>query len=657
MDIMNKALWTPAPERIAASGITAFAEYLTPRHGPMDSDALYAWSIADSATFWSELWDFAGIIGEKGSAPFIVPDVRLQDTKFFPGARLNYAENILRHTGTGQEVVFWGEDKVKQRYGGIQLRHEVGAFQRVLQAAGITTGDRVAGMLPNMPQSLVSALATSSLGAVWSSCSPDFGPQGIVDRFGQIEPKVLIICDGYYYAGKILPIADKIASVLDRLPSVEHIYVIDYIGQADDAVKRINAAASRVKAQVWGEAVRAAGPSEPQFTRLPFNAPLFILFSSGTTGVPKCIVHCAGGLLLKHLSEHILHSDVKPGDRLFYFTTLGWMMWNWLISGLGTGASLLLFDGSPTHPDADVLWRYAEEERCTHFGTSAKWIDTVKKQDLVPSADHDLSPLRAILSTGSPLSNEGFDYVYKSVKPDVHLASISGGTDICGCFVLGNPTKPVWAGEIQGPAFGLATDVTDDEGQHLAEGKGELVCRNAFPSMPLGFWNDPDGARYHAAYFERMPGLWHHGDFAEWTSHGGIIIHGRSDATLNPGGVRIGTAEIYRVLETIPEIQDAVCIGQPWDGDVRVLLFVIMKPGQTLTDQLIATIKSRIRQGASPRHVPQMVCAVGDIPRTRSGKISELAVRDIVIGMPIKNTEALANPEALEAFKTGPWSG
>lgn len=653
---MTKPLWTPSPDRIAASRLTAFANFLAPRHGVMDSDQLHAWSVADSALFWSELWDFAGVIGDKGAEPYFAQGARLQDGKFFPRGKVNYAENILRFAGDGQEVVFWGEDKVKRRVTGAEIREGTGAFQRVLQRAGVAAGDRVAGILPNMPQSIIAGLGAASIGAIWSSCSPDFGAQGILDRFGQIAPKALIVCDGYYYAGKTLPITDKVIEVAAKLGSLTHIYVLDYLGQAAEAAARIAQNCPGVKVALWSEVLESAGTGEPVFARMPFNHPLYILYSSGTTGAPKCIVHSAGGILLKHLSEHMLHTDVKPGDRVFYFTTLGWMMWNWLLSGLGAGASLLLYDGSPTHPDADILWRYAESERCTHFGTSAKYIESIKKAGAEPGKQHDLTALRSVLSTGSPLSHEGFAWIYEAIKSDVHLASISGGTDICGCFVLGNPTKAVFAGEIQGPALGLAPDVTDEAGAHLAHGKGELVCRNAFPTMPVGFWNDEDGSRYSKAYFERIPGLWHHGDFAEWTPTGGMIIHGRSDATLNPGGVRIGTAEIYRVLETIPQIQDAVAIGQPWQGDVRVLLFAVMKPGAVLDDALIAHIKARIRQGASPRHVPQMIYAVDDIPRTRSGKISELAVRDTVMGLSLKNTEALANPQALDQYKRGPWT-
>lgn len=648
-------LWTPEAEQVASCGLTSFLKFIAPRRGAMDADQLHAWSVSHSADFWSELWDFSGVIGDKGSPPYIVQGERLQETRFFPSARLNYAENLLRFRQSGQEIVFWGENRAKSRTTADQLRMNVGAFQRVLREAGVGKSDRVAAILPNMPEAICAFLGASSIGAIWSSCSPDFGEQGILDRFGQIEPKVLVVANGYYYAGKTIDICEKIAAVLQRLPSVERIYVVNYTGVDSTALERLNTAKPGCAVR-FDVALDEAGHSEPEFERLPFDHPLCILFSSGTTGMPKCIVHRAGGLLIKHLSEHVLHSDLRAGDRLFYFTTLGWMMWNWLVSGLATGASLLLFDGSPTYPSADILWRYAEKERCTHFGTSAKYIDTIKKLQSGPGHTHDLSPLRAVLSTGSPLSPECFYYVYHAIKDDIHLASISGGTDICGCFVLGYPTKPVWRGEIQGAAFGLDPDVVDDTGNRLTGGKGELVCRNAFPSMPLAFWNDPDGKKYRSAYFERMPGLWHHGDFAERTDNGGFIIHGRSDATLNPGGVRIGTAEIYRVLEGVPQIQDAVAIGQPWSADIRVLLFVVVKPGESLTSALADQIKTRIRHGASPRHVPFLIHAVTDIPRTRSGKISELAVRDTVMGLKVKNTEALSNPESLAEYRNGPWN-
>jgi acetoacetyl-CoA synthetase len=476
----------------------------------------------------------------------------------------------------------------------------------------------------------------------------------VLDRFSQIEPKVLIACDGYYYAGKSVDISDKLAAIVDKLPTLRAVIIVRYLGRDDRVVNVLNAnlVSKGARAQTWRDAVTVR-PAEPlRFERLPFSHPLYVLFSSGTTGMPKCIVHSAGGTLLKHLSEHQLHADIKPGDRVFYFTTLGWMMWNWLVSVLASRATLLLYDGSPLHPDANILWDYAQAEKATLFGTSAKYIDAIKKADLQPRRTHDLTSIRTVLSTGSPLAPDSFVYVYEAVKPDVHLASMSGGTDIFGCFVLGVPTKPVYVGEMQGPALGFAVEVLDDAGKPQAGGKGELVCSKPFPSMPIGFWNDPGDKKYRAAYFDRFPNIWHHGDFAEWTEHGGMVIHGRSDATLNPGGVRIGTAEIYRQVELLEEVQEAVVIGQDWDGDVRVVLFVVLKPGVALDDALRERIRKQIRVGASPRHVPAKIVQVADIPRSKSGKISELAVRDIVHGRDIKNREALANPRPSTSTET-----
>jgi acetoacetyl-CoA synthetase len=502
----------------------------------------------------------------------------------------------------------------------------------------------------------VSVLATAAVGAAWSSCSPDFGVQGVLDRFGQIEPKVLVVCDGYYYNGKVIDIADKLVQIVAQLPSVNQVIVVPYLGRDQAVAQGLNTALIHTgrRALTWDNAVRALPQAPLTFERFPFSHPLYVLFSSGTTGMPKCIMHSAGGTLLKHLCEQQLHTDIKAGDRLFFFTTLGWMMWNWVVSALVNGATLLLYDGSPFHPSGNILWDYADAERCTHFGTSAKYIDAIKKAELAPSKTHDLGSVRVLLSTGSPLAPESFDYVYEAIKADVHLASISGGTDICGCFVLGVPTRPVWRGEIQGPALGLAVDVFDEDGNVLPSDKGELVCTKPFPSMPVGFWNDPTGEKYHAAYFARFPNIWHHGDFAEWTEHGGMIIHGRSDATLNPGGVRIGTAEIYRQVEQLDEVQESIVIGQAWDHDVRVVLFVVLKPGFDLDEALRERIKQKIRTGASPRHVPARIVQVADIPRTKSGKITELAVRDVVHGRDVKNKEALANSEALDLFRNLP---
>jgi acetoacetyl-CoA synthetase len=617
---------------------------------------LHRYSTDSPAEFWSALWDFAGVVGDKGPPPYLVDGDKMPGARFFPAARLNFAENLLRKDGDCPALVFWGEDKVKRRMSWRELREEVSRAAQALREAGVAAGDRVGAVMPNMPESIVGVLAAASIGAVWSSCSPDFGAQGVLDRFGQIEPKVLIACDGYYYNGKALDISDKLCAIAAKLPSVRAIVVVPYLGRDKDVVQALNASLIHKggRAQTWDDAVHSRAAPPLQFERLPFSHPLYVLFSSGTTGMPKCIVHSTGGTLLKHLCEQRLHSDIRDGDRLFYFTTLGWMMWNWLVSGLASGATLLLYDGSPFHPSGNILWDYAQAEKCTHFGTSAKYIDALKKAGFAPTKSHDLSSVRAMLSTGSPLVPEAFDYVYQAIRGDMHLASISGGTDICGCFVLGIPTEPVWRGEIQGAALGLAVDVVDGNGQPQRHGKGELVCLKPFPSMPVGFWNDPDQSKYRAAYFSRFPNVWHHGDFAEWTEHGGIIIHGRSDATLNPGGVRIGTAEIYRQVEQLDEVQESIVIGQDWDSDVRVVLFVILKPGIALDDKLRERIKKQIRTGASPRHVPAKIVQVADIPRTKSGKITELAVRDVVHGRQVKNKEALANPEALELYRAIP---
>ncbi|RUU34027.1 acetoacetate--CoA ligase, partial [Mesorhizobium sp. M6A.T.Ca.TU.002.02.2.1] len=601
--------------------------------------------------FWSLVWDFCGIVGDKGTSGgerVLVDGDKMPGAAFFPDAKLNFAENLLKKTGPSDAVVFRGEDKVERRLSWNELHALTSRLQQLFLSLGVKKGDRIAAMMPNMPETVAALLATASIGAVWSSCSPDFGEQGVLDRFGQIEPVVFIAPDGYWYNGKAIEVADKIAAVAAKLPAVRKVLIVDYLGTSSDV------AATVEKAAALDEALSSFAAKAVAFERLPFAHPLYILFSSGTTGIPKCIVHSAGGTLIQHVKEERLHAGLLDGDRFFYFTTCGWMMWNWLVSGLASGATLLLYDGSPFYPDGNVLFDFADAEKMTYFGTSAKFIDSVRKAGLKPIRTHDLSTVRTISSTGSPLSPEDFRFVYEGIKHDVHLASISGGTDIVSCFVLGVPTEPVWTGEIQGPGLGLAVDVWDDDGRPLRQEKGELVCTKAFPAMPIGFWNDPEGKKYHAAYFERFDNIWCHGDFAEWTAHGGLIIHGRSDATLNPGGVRIGTAEIYNQVEQMPEILEALCIGQDFDNDVRVVLFVRLAAGVELDAELEKRIRAKIRSGASPRHVPARIVAVADIPRTKSGKITELAVRDMVHGRAVKNKEALANPEALELFRDLP---
>jgi acetoacetyl-CoA synthetase len=564
--------------------------------------------------------------------------------RFFPEARLNFAENLLRDGGAAQAMVFRAEDRAERRVSRAELRELVSRLQQALSAAGVGKGDRVAAMIANMPEAVAGMLAASSLGAIWSSCSPDFGVQGVLDRFGQIEPKVFIACDGYWYAGKEISVAGKVAEISAGLLPARTV-IVPLIGRDTEV------AAGARNGVTLADFLAPFSAREIEFERVAFSHPLYILFSSGTTGIPKCIVHSHGGTLLAHLKEQQIHCGLQPGDRFFYFSTCGWMMWNWLASGLASGCTLVLYDGSPFHPGPEALFDYCDREGINFFGTSAKFIDAVRKSGLEPMRTHGLASLRAIASTGSPLAPENFEFVYSSIKRDVHLASISGGTDIVGCFVLGNPMLPVWKGEIQCPGLGLAVDVWDDDGNPVRGEKGELVCTRAFPNMPVMFWNDPDGAKYNAAYFARFDNVWCHGDFAEWTEHDGMVIHGRSDATLNPGGVRIGTAEIYNQVEQLPEIAEALCIGQDWQGDVRIVLFVRLSPGISFDPSIADRIRAKIRSGASPRHVPAKIIPVNDIPRTKSGKITELAVRDIIHGRTVKNREALANPEALDLYR------
>jgi acetoacetyl-CoA synthetase len=632
-----KPLWTPSPERAAATELARFMAAA----GQDSFGKLHAWSVERSEEFWTLVWDFCAVRGQR-EGPVVVGKERMPGAQWFPEAKLNFAENLLRRRDASDAIVFWGEDRIKRRLSHQNLHDLVSRLAQALADAGVQQGDRVAGYLPNLPEAAAAMLATASLGAVWSSCSPDFGVQGVLDRFGQIEPKVLFCADGYLYGGKEFDCQDKVEAVLAGLPSVGECVVIDYLGGKPRAGVSLF------------DFVEPFAAGEIRYQPVAFNHPLYILYSSGTTGVPKCIVHGSGGTLLQHLKEHRLHSDVKAGDRLFYFTTLGWMMWNWLVSGLASEATLLLYDGSPFLERGRILFDFADAEGMTHFGTSAKFIDAIAKVGLKPRHTHRLDRLRTMLSTGSPLVAEGFDYVYRDVKSDVCLSSISGGTDIVSCFVLGNPMGPVWRGEIQAKGLGLAVEVFDENGRALNGGKGELVCTRPFPCMPLGFWNDPDGARYRAAYFDKYPNVWRHGDWCEITEHGGMVIYGRSDAVLNPGGVRIGTAEIYRQVEQLEEVVESLVIGQDWQGDVRVVLFVKLTEGCALSEALVASIKRRIRENTTPRHVPAKILQVQDIPRTKSGKIVELAVRDVVHGREVKNLEALANPGALDYFRNRP---
>ena len=633
----NPVMWNPGSERTRATNMYEFMR----QQGHDNYDALYAWSVNESPAFWTAVCDYCDVAFDTAPTTRLARPANIMDAGWFEGSRLNYAEHLLRYTGEKAALVFFGENGARRELSRDQLRDDVAAVAAGLRAAGIGEGDRVAGFLPNCPEAIVAALATASVGAIWSSCSPDFGVNGVVDRFGQIEPRILFAVDGYYYNGKTCDTRNIVEGVVAAVGSIEHTIVIPFAAGLSAATRLDNAVA-------WDDFCR---PGEPlSFTPVAFDHPLYIMYSSGTTGVPKCIVHGHGGTLLQHLKEHVLHTDIGAADRLFYFTTCGWMMWNWLVSGLASGATLVLFDGSPFFNDGRILWQMAEAERVTVFGTSAKYISALEKAGVRPVDEFSLPELRAVLSTGSPLAPESFDYVYDAIGADLQLASISGGTDILSCFALGNPVLPVRRGELQCRGLGMAVEIWNDAGQPVVGEHGELVCTKPFPSAPVRFWNDPDGARYRAAYFERFEGVWAHGDFAELTSSGGLVIHGRSDAVLNPGGVRIGTAEIYRQVEKLDEVVESIAIGQNWKDDVRVVLFVVLRDGIVLDDALQQRIRTVIRQNTTPRHVPSKIVSVPEIPRTKSGKIVELAVRSVVHGEPVKNTEALANPGALAHF-------
>ncbi|PAU65555.1 acetoacetate--CoA ligase [Pseudomonas indica] len=644
---MQTPLWTPSAERIAATRMEAFRNFANQRHALALADypALHAWSIEDRPAFWQAIVDFFDVRFQQPPRSVLEEGEAMPSAHWFPGATLNFAEHLLRRRDDHPALVAIGEDGSREQLSYAELAAHVAGLQRSLEAAGIGPGDRVAAFMPNTWQTVVGMLATTSLGATWSSCSPDFGTQGVVDRFGQIEPKVLIAAAGFRYAGNNTDLTGKLNEILERLPSLQQLIVIPYSNPA------VTAEAFQTSARVtlWQDSYRPGG--EPHFQPVPFEQPLYILYSSGTTGVPKCIVHGTGGVLLQHLKELGLHTDLRADDCLFYYTTCGWMMWNWLVSGLALGATLVLFDGSPFQPGPERLMDLIDAEGISIFGTSAKFLAALEKAGVRPGASHRLERLRTILSTGSPLSHESFEFVYREIKADLCLSSISGGTDIVSCFALGNPVLPVWRGELQCKGLGMAVEVWNDAGQPVHGEKGELVCTRHFPSMPVGFWNDPDGAKFHAAYFETFPGIWAHGDYAEETGHGGLVIHGRSDAVLNPGGVRIGTAEIYRQVEKVPEVLESIAIGQDWAGDVRVVLFVRLRDGVALDEPLQERIREVIRRNTTSRHVPAKIVAVPDIPRTISGKIVELAVRNVVHGRPVKNTDALANPEALEHFR------
>jgi len=721
---MSDALWTPTQERIIKANMTEFLRYVEERGGPPVPDyspdsywQLHKWSVDNPERFWSLTWRFCGIIGHRGTGggaervgvglDHMGPPDPERGPHWFPDASLNFAENLLRFTDDEPALSSWNEEGHQRTISYRALREAVGTLALALDSAGVRPGDRVAGWLPNIPEAVIAMLAATSLGAIWSSCSPDFGAQGVMDRFGQIEPKVLFAADGYLYNGKEIDLLPRLRQIAFRIPSLEHVVVTPYRKQMPDLDGvRKGTLWSRFIAAQWAEAATqstppegykttspdayrrtppggirlpdlsgktpahgtrgisaapAAEPAEPKtlsFERFPFDHPAYIMYSSGTTGLPKCMVHSAGGTLLQHLKELILHTDLKREDCIFYYTTCGWMMWNWLVSSLAVGVKIVLYDGAPLTPSPTSLWDMADKEGVTVFGTSAKYLALLEKHGAEPMKTHGLSKLKAILSTGSPLAHNSFDYVYKKIKKDVHLASISGGSDIISCFVLGNPILPVFRGEIQTPGLGMAVDVLDDRGRPVRLIPGELVCTKPFPSMPVEFWDDPDGKKYRAAYFEYYPGIWRHGDWAEMTRNRGYIIYGRSDATLNPGGVRIGTAEIYRQVEQLPEVLESVAVGQEIDGempgDVRIVLFVKLRPGLTLDTELSDKITRQLRENTTPLHVPKKIIQVEDIPRTISGKISELAVREVIHGRPVKNTEALANPQSLRLYERLP---
>ena len=641
----DEPIWTPDAERVAASNMHRFLTRYAERLAAPDYASLHRWSVEQPAEFWAAVWDFCGIRARAPYRTVVEHFDRMPGARWFDGALLNYAENLLDHGREGVALVFVNERGDRLTVSWSELRSQVASVGAALRALGVGRGDRVAALMPNRPETIVASLAAASIGATWSSCSPDFGVRGVLDRFGQIEPKVLFAVDGYFYNGKSIDCRAAVAEIAAALDGLEAVIVTAYREAAPDTRSIPNAID-------FNET--AAADAEPDFEPLPFAHPLSILYSSGTTGVPKCIVHSAGGTLLQHRKEHVLHTDIRPGDVVFYFTTCGWMMWNWLASTLACGATVVLYDGAPLHPDPGVLWRMAERESITVFGTSAKYLGALEKTGYRPREQVGLDALRTILSTGSPLAPASFDYVYAHIGDDVQLASISGGTDIVSCFALGNPLLPVHRGELQSRGLGMNVSIFNDAGEPVVAEKGELVCTAPFPSLPLGFWNDPDERRYRAAYFERFPGVWWHGDYAELTAHDGIVMHGRSDSVLNPGGVRIGTSEIYRVVEQLPEIVESIVVGQEWEDDTRIVLFVRLQDGCTLDAELERRIRRAIRSDASPRHVPAAILAVNDIPRTRSGKIVELAVRDVIHGREVANLDALANPEALDEFRNRP---
>lgn len=642
---MDKLLWAPSEERIKNSNMYRFMNAVNEKYGKnfTDYSSLYQWSIENISEYWASMWDFADI---KASRPYeqVIDDLtKMPGAKWFSGARLNFAENLLRFRDDQTALIFKGEDQVTERITYDQLYDEVAKVAMSLRRMGVVKGDRVVGFMPNMPQSIIAMLAATSIGAIWSSCSPDFGIKGVLDRFGQIQPKVLFTANGYFFKGNRLDSLEKISSILKSLPSIEKVVVVPYTEPSPDISDVPNAI-------LYPDFISKESGLKIEFEQLSFDHPLYIMYSSGTTGLPKCMVQGAGGILIHHIKELKLHTDLNRDDTIFYFTTCGWMMWNWLTSSLALGATLVLYDGNPFHPNPGALWKMAQEEKVTIFGTSAGYIAALQKEGLTPRTDFDLSQLRTLLSTGSPLSIEGFEFIYKEVKEDIQLSSIAGGTDLNGCFALGNPMGLVYAGELQCKGLAMKVEAFDDDGNSVIDQEGELVCTAPFPSMPIYFWDDPEGQKYHSAYFDVYPNIWRHGDYITVTKRGGVVMRGRSDATLNPGGVRIGTAEIYRQMDQLEEIADSVVVGQDWKNDVRVILFVKMAEGVELTEEIKDKIRKTIRANASPRHVPAKIISVPDVPYTLNMKKVELAVKKVIQNQPVKNKDALSNPEALDYY-------
>lgn len=642
---MAELLWTPAEARIKSTNLHRFMSSINAKYNQNFSEyaTLYQWSLEKMPEFWSMMWEFADIIASK---PYdqVVDDLgKMPGAEWFSGARLNFAENLLRYRDDQTALVFKGEDQDVRRITYAELYNEVARIAGSLRAAGVQSGDRVVGFMPNMPEAVIAMLAAAGIGAAWSSCSPDFGIKGVLDRFGQIKPKVLFTADGYFFKGKRLDSLERIADILKELPSIEKVVVVPYTQDNPD-INKVS------RAVLYKEFKSSEADLAVEFEQLPFDHPLYIMYSSGTTGLPKCMVQSAGGILIHHLKELILHTDLKREDVIFYFTTCGWMMWNWLVSSLAVGATVVLYDGNAFHPNPETLWELAQNEKITIFGTSAGYIAALQNAGVKPGKTYDLTPLKAVLSTGSPLSMEGFEYIYREVKADLQLASIAGGTDLNGCFALGNPMGPVYSGELQCRGLAMKVMAFDDNGKAVINQEGELVCAAPFPSMPIYFWNDPENKKYHDAYFDVYANIWRHGDYIVVTERGGVVICGRSDATLNPGGVRIGTAEIYRQVDRVPEVEDSIVVGQNWKNDVRVILFVQMAAGYELTEEIINKIKHVIRTNASPKHVPAKILAVPDIPYTLNMKKVELAVKKVIHNQPVPNKDALRNPEALDYY-------